>query len=108
MRSYNTTAAGNPRVTGEVTRDVVMLSHLMAANLYISQIEDLMFEVQHCLVHTSRTLVHHTDEGSYPGACVWKAQGSEWALRCAEWCVMLGLCFHCALACTAVHVARQP
>jgi len=44
---FSTGGSGNPRVTGEVTRDVVMLSHLMAANLYISQIEDLMFEVQH-------------------------------------------------------------
>lgn len=37
--------AGNPRVTPEVTRDVCLLARLMAANLYYSQIEELMFEV---------------------------------------------------------------
>lgn len=37
--------AGNPRVTPEVTRDVCLLARMMAANLYYSQIEDLMFEV---------------------------------------------------------------
>lgn len=37
--------AGNPRVTPEVTRDVCLLARMMAANLYFSQIEDLMFEV---------------------------------------------------------------
>ena len=36
---------GNPRVTPEVTRDVCLLARMMAANLYFSQIEDLMFEV---------------------------------------------------------------
>ena len=36
---------GNPRVTPEVTRDVCLLARLMAANLYFSQIENLMFEV---------------------------------------------------------------
>lgn len=36
---------GNPRVTPEVTRDVCLLARLMAANLYFSQIEELMFEV---------------------------------------------------------------
>ncbi|KAK8924170.1 Phosphoenolpyruvate carboxylase 2 [Platanthera zijinensis] len=36
---------GNPRVTPEVTRDVCFLSRMMAANLYFSQIEDLMFEL---------------------------------------------------------------
>jgi len=36
---------GNPRVTPEVTRDVCLLSRMMAANLYINQVEDLMFEV---------------------------------------------------------------
>ncbi|KAJ1259473.1 hypothetical protein BS78_10G158400 [Paspalum vaginatum] len=36
---------GNPRVTPEVTRDVVLLARMMAANLYISQIEELMFEL---------------------------------------------------------------
>lgn len=36
---------GNPRVTPEVTRDVCLLARLMAANLYYSQIEDLMFEL---------------------------------------------------------------
>ncbi|KAG5552033.1 hypothetical protein RHGRI_010201 [Rhododendron griersonianum] len=35
---------GNPRVTPEVTRDVFLLARMMAANLYFSQIEDLMFE----------------------------------------------------------------
>ncbi|XP_022848490.1 phosphoenolpyruvate carboxylase-like [Olea europaea var. sylvestris] len=41
---------GNPRVTPEVTRDVCLLARLMAANLYYSQIEDLMFELSmwHC------------------------------------------------------------
>jgi phosphoenolpyruvate carboxylase len=38
--------AGNPRVTPEVTRDVCLLARMMAANLYNSQIEDLMFEVK--------------------------------------------------------------
>ncbi|XLR50824.1 hypothetical protein S83_001496, partial [Arachis hypogaea] len=36
---------GNPRVTPEVTRDVCFLARMMAANLYFSQIEDLMFEL---------------------------------------------------------------
>lgn len=36
---------GNPRVTPEVTRDVCLLARMMAANLYFSQIEDIMFEV---------------------------------------------------------------
>lgn len=36
---------GNPRVTADVTRDVCLLSRLMSANLYFSQIEDLMFEL---------------------------------------------------------------
>nr|BAC19851.1 phosphoenolpyruvate carboxylase [Eleocharis vivipara] len=36
---------GNPRVTPEVTRDVCLLARLMAANMYYSQIEDLMFEL---------------------------------------------------------------
>ncbi|XP_050226804.1 phosphoenolpyruvate carboxylase 2 [Mercurialis annua] len=36
---------GNPRVTPEVTRDVCLLARMMAANLYVSQIEDLMFEL---------------------------------------------------------------
>ncbi|KAI5056786.1 hypothetical protein GOP47_0028604 [Adiantum capillus-veneris] len=36
---------GNPRVTPEVTYDVCLLARLMAANLYLSEIEDLMFEV---------------------------------------------------------------
>jgi phosphoenolpyruvate carboxylase len=31
--------AGNPRVTPEVTRDVLLLSRLMAANLYFHEIE---------------------------------------------------------------------
>ncbi|KAL0443596.1 UNVERIFIED_CONTAM: Phosphoenolpyruvate carboxylase [Sesamum latifolium] len=35
----------NPRVTPEVTRDVCLLARMMAANLYYSQIEDLMFEL---------------------------------------------------------------
>lgn len=36
---------GNPMVTPEVTRDVCLLARMMAANLYFSQIEDLMFEL---------------------------------------------------------------
>ncbi|XP_016478299.1 phosphoenolpyruvate carboxylase [Nicotiana tabacum] len=36
---------GNPRVTPEVTRDVCLLARMMAANLYYSQIDDLMFEM---------------------------------------------------------------
>ncbi|GBG71382.1 hypothetical protein CBR_g8801 [Chara braunii] len=36
---------GNPNVTASVTRDVCLLSRLMAANLYYSQIESLMFEL---------------------------------------------------------------
>ncbi|KAL6217026.1 hypothetical protein ACLB2K_010244 [Fragaria x ananassa] len=36
---------GNPRVTPEVTRDVSLLARMMAANLYFSQIENLMFEL---------------------------------------------------------------
>ncbi|XP_075483161.1 phosphoenolpyruvate carboxylase-like [Primulina tabacum] len=36
---------GNPRVTPEVTRHVCLLARMMAANLYFSQIEDLMFEL---------------------------------------------------------------
>ncbi|KAI4320709.1 hypothetical protein MLD38_034162 [Melastoma candidum] len=36
---------GNPRVTPEVTRDVCLLARMMAANLYYSKIEDLMFEL---------------------------------------------------------------
>jgi len=37
--------AGNPRVTAEVTKDVCLLARMMAAELYFSEIEDLMFEV---------------------------------------------------------------
>ncbi|XP_073279406.1 phosphoenolpyruvate carboxylase-like [Primulina huaijiensis] len=36
---------GNPRVTPEVTRHVCLLARMMAANLYFSQIENLMFEL---------------------------------------------------------------
>ncbi|KAG5597569.1 hypothetical protein H5410_038801 [Solanum commersonii] len=36
---------GNPIVTPEVTRDVCLLARMMAANLYYSQIDDLMFEL---------------------------------------------------------------
>ncbi|KAL8238376.1 hypothetical protein R6Q59_014943 [Mikania micrantha] len=36
---------GNPRVTPEVTRDVCLLARMMSANMYFSQIEDLMFEL---------------------------------------------------------------
>ncbi|MCD9560357.1 Phosphoenolpyruvate carboxylase 1 [Datura stramonium] len=36
---------GNPRVTPEVTRDVCLLARMMAANMYYSQIDDLMFEL---------------------------------------------------------------
>lgn len=45
MPNYVQYDAGNPRVTPEVTRDVCLLARMMAANLYYSQIEDLMFEV---------------------------------------------------------------
>lgn len=44
--------AGNPRVTPEVTRDVCLLARMMAANLYFSQIEDLMFEVSGNCFHS--------------------------------------------------------
>lgn len=37
--------SGNPRVTPEVTHDVCLLARLMAANLHLSKIEALMFEV---------------------------------------------------------------
>lgn len=47
--SYVVLIPGNPRVTPEVTRDVCLLARMMAANLYFSQIEDLMFEVLNCL-----------------------------------------------------------
>ncbi|KAG8482999.1 hypothetical protein CXB51_021863 [Gossypium anomalum] len=42
--------AGNPRVTPDVTRDVCLLARMMAANLFYSQIEDLIFELSmwHC------------------------------------------------------------
>lgn len=36
---------GNPRVTPEVIRDVCLSARMMETNLYYSQIEDLMFEV---------------------------------------------------------------
>ncbi|KAL2935881.1 Phosphoenolpyruvate carboxylase 1 [Bienertia sinuspersici] len=36
---------GNPRVTPEVTRDVCLLARMMAATMYFSQIQDLMFEL---------------------------------------------------------------
>ncbi|KAF8746370.1 hypothetical protein HU200_013387 [Digitaria exilis] len=36
---------GNPRVTPEVTRDVCLLARMIAANLYIAEIEELMFEL---------------------------------------------------------------
>nr|AXQ06467.1 phosphoenolpyruvate carboxylase [Selenicereus undatus] len=36
---------GNPRVTPEVTRDVCLLARMMAANMYFSQIEEMMFEL---------------------------------------------------------------
>ncbi|KAG6685438.1 hypothetical protein I3842_12G112300 [Carya illinoinensis] len=42
---HETIWKGNPRVTPEVTRDVCLLARMMAANLYYSQIEDLMFEL---------------------------------------------------------------
>lgn len=44
--------AGNPRVTPEVTRDVCLLARMTAANLYFSQIEDLMFEVSGNCFHS--------------------------------------------------------
>lgn len=36
---------GNPRITPDVTRDVCLLARLMAATLYLSKIETLMFEL---------------------------------------------------------------
>ncbi|KAG6479636.1 phosphoenolpyruvate carboxylase 2-like [Zingiber officinale] len=36
---------GNPRVTPDATRDVCLLARMIAATLYYSQIEDLMFEL---------------------------------------------------------------
>nr|ARK19505.1 phosphoenolpyruvate carboxylase [Cyperus esculentus] len=36
---------GNPRVTPEVTRDVCLLARLVAASMYYSQVEELMFEL---------------------------------------------------------------
>ncbi|PAN23802.1 hypothetical protein GQ55_4G120100 [Panicum hallii var. hallii] len=36
---------GNPRVTPEVTRDVCLLARMMAANLYFTGLENLMFEL---------------------------------------------------------------
>lgn len=39
------TVSGNPRVKPEVTRDVCLLARMMAADMYFSQIGDLMFEV---------------------------------------------------------------
>lgn len=45
--------AGNPRVTPEVTRDVCLLARMMAANLYYSQIEELMFEVPDSILKLS-------------------------------------------------------
>ncbi|KAL1325316.1 hypothetical protein HN51_035392 [Arachis hypogaea] len=51
---------GNPRVTPEVTRDVCLLARMMAANLYFSQIEDLMFELS--MWRCSDELRAHVDE----------------------------------------------
>ncbi|KAL1363152.1 hypothetical protein HN51_011349 [Arachis hypogaea] len=51
---------GNPRVTPEVTRDVCLLARMMAANLYFSQIEDLMFELS--MWRCSDELRVHVDE----------------------------------------------
>ncbi|KAL3502677.1 hypothetical protein ACH5RR_037126 [Cinchona calisaya] len=51
---------GNPRVTPEVTRDVCLLARMMAANLYFSQIEDLMFELS--MWRCSEELQAHADE----------------------------------------------
>ncbi|XP_072959263.1 phosphoenolpyruvate carboxylase 1 [Typha angustifolia] len=51
---------GNPRVTPEVTRDVCLLARMMAANLYYSQIEDLMFELS--MWRCSDELRVHADE----------------------------------------------
>ncbi|TYG88923.1 hypothetical protein ES288_A12G059700v1 [Gossypium darwinii] len=46
MGAYRTEGwDSNPRVTPEVTRDVCLLARMMAANLYYSQIEDLMSEL---------------------------------------------------------------
>ena len=38
-------AQGNARVTPEVTRDVCLLARMMTANMYLSKMADLMFEV---------------------------------------------------------------
>ncbi|KAM7271469.1 hypothetical protein ACFE04_030683 [Oxalis oulophora] len=51
---------GNPRVTPEVTRDVCLLARMMAANLYFSQIEDLMFELS--MWRCNDELRAHADE----------------------------------------------
>lgn len=55
LNIFFTLGAGNPRVTPEVTRDVCLLARMMAANLYYSQIEDLMFEVLNsfCILQSS-------------------------------------------------------
>ena len=50
LNIYLIWTAGNPRVTPEVTRDVCLLARMMAANLYFSQIEDLMFEVSETVI----------------------------------------------------------
>jgi phosphoenolpyruvate carboxylase len=42
---FSSVYIGNPRVTPDVTRDVCLLARMMAANLYVTEIEDLMFEV---------------------------------------------------------------
>ena len=47
-------------MTPEVTRDVCLLARMMAANMYYSQIEDLMFEVSYCSSRYSRSRIFKT------------------------------------------------
>lgn len=65
--------AGNPRVTPEVTRDVCLLARMMAANLYYSQIDDLMFEVLIAKLHRymCRLLYSYGSPSSSFGIFVW-------------------------------------
>ncbi|KAJ6752002.1 hypothetical protein OIU85_002425 [Salix viminalis] len=50
-----------PRVTPEVTRDVCLLARMMAANLYYSQIEDLMFELSMWRYRSKRDAKHYIE-----------------------------------------------
>jgi hypothetical protein len=51
------TNTGNQRVTPEVTTDACLLTKIMKASLYCSQIEDLMFEVPIALVILIKTML---------------------------------------------------